>query len=165
MYGRDVCFRLSFSGNLILHSKIKPIRTQNHHSRGEGRHSPSWNAVCRKESSKRRQRPSAQHWGSPPTTSSQPLGVFRPGVGGREQEMKAGRLRGDRKSGTAGSHGVAGSQGMGCFGESAQVPKHPIFTLTPRVPRLGWGVLRCGKHRLLTGSSLCSLEKLVPPLA
>ena len=43
------------------------------------RHSPSWNAVCRKESSKRRQRPSAQHCGSPPTTSSQPLGVFRPG--------------------------------------------------------------------------------------
>lgn len=32
----------------------------------EDRHSPSWNAVCRKESSKRRQRPSAQHWGSPP---------------------------------------------------------------------------------------------------
>lgn len=40
--------------------------------------SPSWNAVCRKESSKSRHRPSAQHWGSPPTTSSQLLGVFRP---------------------------------------------------------------------------------------
>lgn len=54
------------------------------------RHSPSWNAVCRKESSKRRQRPSAQHWGSPPTTSSQPLGVFRPGG---EERMKVGRTR------------------------------------------------------------------------
>lgn len=46
--------------------------------------SPSWNAVCRKESSKSRHRPSAQHWGSPPTTSSQLLGVFRPSGTKRE---------------------------------------------------------------------------------
>lgn len=47
-------------------------------TRGPSSAEPSWNAVCRKESSKRRQRPSAQHWGSPPTTSSQPPGVLRP---------------------------------------------------------------------------------------
>lgn len=34
--------------------------------------------MCRKESSTSRQCPSAQHWGSPPTTSSQPGGIFRP---------------------------------------------------------------------------------------
>lgn len=52
---------------------------------------PPWYAVCRKESSKIRQRPSAQHWGSPPTTSSQLLGVFKPagGGGGRREERQA----------------------------------------------------------------------------
>lgn len=77
-----------------------------------GSHSPSWNAVCRKESSNRRQRPSAQHWGSPPTTSSQPPGVFRPGVGGKERKENEGR-QGQRhcKSGVTG------------FGESSQLSK------------------------------------------
>lgn len=51
--------------------------------------SPSWNAVCRKESSKSRHRPSAQHWGSPPTTSSQLLGVFRPS--GTKREDREGQ--------------------------------------------------------------------------
>lgn len=53
--------------------------------------SPSWNAVCRKESSKSRHRPSAQHWGSPPTTSSQLLGVFRPSGTKRERTEGSGR--------------------------------------------------------------------------
>ena len=72
-----------------------------------GRHSPSWNAVCRKESSKRRQRPSAQHWGSPPTTSSQPLGVFRPGGEERGedeegQDQDAGSQEGSLSGGERG---------------------------------------------------------------
>lgn len=74
------------------------------------RHSPSWNAVCRKESSKRRQRPSAQHWGSPPTTSSQPLGVFRPG----------GEERGEDEGG---QDQDAGSQEGSLWRGGTQLPK------------------------------------------
>ncbi len=39
---------------------------------------PLCEMVCRKESSTRRQCPSDQHWGSPPTTSSHWAGVWRP---------------------------------------------------------------------------------------
>lgn len=39
---------------------------------------PSWKALWRKESSKSRQLASDQHWGSPPTTSSQEGGTRRP---------------------------------------------------------------------------------------
>lgn len=41
-------------------------------------HWPLWETVWRKESSTRRQCPSDQHWGSPPTTSSHRGGVCRP---------------------------------------------------------------------------------------
>lgn len=61
------------------------------HKEGEGRGDlPPWKAVCRKESSKSRQRPSAQHCGSPPTTSSQLLGVFRPAGEGEERQKGPG---------------------------------------------------------------------------
>lgn len=40
---------------------------------------PLWEMVWRNESSTRRQCPSDQHWGSPPTTSSHKGGICRPG--------------------------------------------------------------------------------------
>lgn len=57
--------------------------------------------MCRKESSKSKHRPSAQHWGSPPTTSSQLLGVFRP----------SGTKREDREGSGCAEFPVVGQQG------------------------------------------------------
>ena len=116
------------------------------------RHSPSWNAVCRKESSKRRQRPSAQHWGSPPTTSSQPLGVFRPG-GEERGEDEGGQDQG------------AGSQ-EGRLGGAALKFWSPAFPLTHPLGAPGGGERRRQFARTEPGcapkSPLYSPEKLPP---